>query len=62
MSNFGLLPGSSFIQILIRRDICDEIPGGIVNLRPSMATWGEKTWAHNSLSTIDVIEKEIELL
>jgi hypothetical protein len=37
MSNFGRFPASSLLQIFTRRAICEEIPGGNVNRRPSIA-------------------------
>lgn len=39
MSNLGLLAGSSFMHIFISLQICGDIPGGIVGLKPSRATW-----------------------
>lgn len=38
MSNFGLLAGSSFMQIFMSLQMCGEIPGGIVGLKPSKET------------------------
>ena len=38
MSKRGRFPGSSFIQILRRRRMWDDIPGGIVMRNPSSAT------------------------
>lgn len=38
ISNFGLLAGSSFMQIFMSLQMCGEMPGGIVGLKPSKAT------------------------
>ena len=39
MSNLGLLAGSSFMHIFISLQMWGEMPGGIVGLKPSKATW-----------------------
>lgn len=42
MSNLGLFAGSSFMHIFISLQIWGDMPGGIVGLKPSRATWGPK--------------------
>ncbi len=39
MSKRGLLAASSFMQILIRRVMCIDVPGGVLMRRPSSATY-----------------------
>lgn len=42
MSNLGLFAGSSFMQIFMSLQMCGEMPGGMVGLKPSKATWEPK--------------------
>jgi len=49
MSNRGLFAASSFMHILIIRDMWCEIPGGILMRRPSNATWQTATCKSNKL-------------
>lgn len=42
MSNLGLFAGSSFMHIFISLQIWGDMPGGMVGLKPSRATWGPK--------------------
>lgn len=42
MSNLGLFAGSSFMHIFMSLQMWGEIPGGMVGLRPSKATWSPK--------------------
>lgn len=38
MSNLGLFAGSSFMHIFMSLQMCGDMPGGIVGLKPSKAT------------------------
>lgn len=42
MSNLGLFAGSSFMHIFMSLQMWGEMPGGMVGLKPSKATWEAK--------------------
>lgn len=61
MSNLGLFAGSSFMHIFMSLQMCGEMPGGIMGLKPSKATYNKRKRVGPKVQEQKVRGKEMDI-